>query len=131
MTAHLSRIHEHTNDYAEEALMEISTREMKRVAVVEVSGRVDHETSPELEETLDNLIEDGKYNIVVNLRDVDYISSRGLRALLAARKEVRRWNRGDLRLANPQEYIRETFDLVGFTQLFDIYDDLVDAVGSF
>lgn len=111
--------------------MEISTEEHKRVTVVEVSGRIDHETSPELEKTLDKLIEDGKYNIVVDLENVDYISSRGLRALLAARKEVRRWNRGDLRLASPQEYIRETFDLVGFTQLFDMHDDLVSAVGSF
>lgn len=111
--------------------MDISTRELKRVTVVEVSGRIDHETSPELENTLDELIESGQYNLVVDLGNVDYISSRGLRALLAARKEVRRWNRGDLRLANPQDYIRETFDLVGFTQLFDMYDDLVKAVGSF
>ncbi len=111
--------------------MEISTRELKRVTVVDVSGRIDHETSPELEKALDQLIEDGQYNIVVDMADVEYISSRGLRALLAARKEVRRWNRGDLRIANPREYVRETFDLVGFTQLFEMYDDLVTAVGSF
>lgn len=111
--------------------MEISTRELKRVTVVDIGGRIDHETSPQLEKALDKLIEDDKYNIVVDMEDVEYISSRGLRALLAARKAARRWNRGDVRLASPQEYIRETFDLVGFTQLFDIYDDLVDAVGSF
>lgn len=111
--------------------MEVSTREMKRVTVVDVSGRVDHETAPKLETTLDELIDAGSYNIVVDLKDVEYMSSRGLRALLAARKAARRWGRGDVVLANPQEYIRETLDLVGFTQLFDIYDDLVEAVGSF
>ncbi|MFQ5593639.1 MAG: STAS domain-containing protein [Anaerolineae bacterium] len=111
--------------------MEISTKEMKRVALVTVGGRIDHETSPELEETLQKLIDDGKFNLVIDLEDVEYISSRGLRALLGARKTVRRWNRGDVRLANPQDYIRETFDLVGFTQLFEMYDDLAEAVGSF
>lgn len=111
--------------------MQIETKEMKRVTVVDVDGRIDHETSPDLENTLEKLIDEGNYNIVVDLEDVEYISSRGLRALLAARKSVRRWNRGDVRLANPQDYIRETFDLVGFTQLFEMYDDLVAAVGSF
>lgn len=111
--------------------MEISTRELKRAVVVEVSGRIDHETAPELEKTLEGLIEDGHYNIVIDLENVEYISSRGLRALLTARKAARRWNRGDVRLANLQEHVRETFDLVGFTQLFEIYDDLVEAVGSF
>lgn len=111
--------------------MEILVKEMKRVTLVEVSGRIDHETSPELEETLEKLIEDSNYNLVIDLGNVDYISSRGLRALLAARKRARRWNRGDLRLANVQEYVRETFELVGFTKLFDMYDDLVEAVGSF
>lgn len=111
--------------------MEISTKELKRATVVEISGRVDHETSPELEEALDKLIEDGNYNLVIDLENVEYISSRGLRALLTARKAARRWSRGDVKLAGAQEYIRETFDLVGFTQLFDMYDDLVEAVGSF
>ena len=60
-----------------------------------------------------------------------YISSAGLRVLLAARKAVKRWNRGDLRLAHIQPYVRDTLDLVGFTRIFEIYDDVVDAVGSF
>lgn len=111
--------------------MEISTRHFKRVTVVDVDGRIDHNTCPQLEETLDNLIEGGTYNIVIDMADVEYISSRGLRALLAARKAARRWNRGDVRLANVREYVQETLDLVGFTHLFDIYDDLVEAVGSY
>lgn len=111
--------------------MEISTEQMKRITLITVSGRIDHETSPELEQTLDKLVEDGHYNLVIDFENVEYISSRGLRALLAARKAVRRWNRGDIKLAHPQDYIRETFDLVGFTQLFEMYDDVTRAVGSF
>jgi anti-sigma B factor antagonist len=111
--------------------MEISTKQLKRVTVVNVDGRIDHSTCPRLEEALQGLIGGGTYNIVMDMDGVEYISSAGLRALLAARKAVRRFNRGDLRLANVHEYVRKTFDLVGFTQIFTIYDDLVQAVGDY
>ncbi|GAB4570344.1 MAG: STAS domain-containing protein [Anaerolineae bacterium] len=111
--------------------MEISTRQLKRVTVVAPSGRVDHNTAPQLEEALNGLLEAGQFNIVVDLSGVEYISSAGLRALVAARKAARRWNRGDLKLTGVGDQIRRTFDLVGFTEVFEIYEDLVDAVGSF
>jgi anti-sigma B factor antagonist len=62
---------------------------------------------------------------------LEYISSRGLRALITARQQTRRWNRGDLRLCNMPVRIKEVFDLAGLTPLFKIYDNPVDAVGSF
>ena len=56
--------------------------------------------------------------------------------LIEARKKAREWKfseleRGDVRIANLPQRIREVFDLTGFTPLFQIYDDLVEAVGSF
>ncbi len=111
--------------------MEISTRELKRVQLVSIKGRIDHETAPRLEQVLNELIDAGEYRIVLDRGDVNYISSAGLRALVGARKSVRRWNRGDLRLANLQPMVRETFELVGFNRIFDIFDDAVEAVGSF
>ncbi|MFN8473622.1 MAG: STAS domain-containing protein [Anaerolineae bacterium] len=111
--------------------MEIATREMKRVVLVSPSGRIDHQTAPELQTVLNELIESGHFKIVVDMEKVTYISSAGLRVLLAARKGVKRWNRGDLRLAAVQPYVRETLELVGFTRIFEIYDDTVEAVGSF
>jgi anti-sigma B factor antagonist len=111
--------------------MEITTKELKRVQLVSVEGRIDHETAPELERVLNELINDGQYRIVLDMSGVSYISSAGLRTLVGARKAVRRWNRGDLRMASLQPMVRETFDLVGFTRIFDIFDDPVEAVGSF
>lgn len=111
--------------------MEISVKEMKRSVLVNPSGRIDHQTAPELQKTLNDLINQGHFKIVLDLSDVSYISSAGLRVLLAARKSVKRWNRGDLRLAELQPYVRDTLELVGFTRIFDIYDSSVDAVGSF
>lgn len=111
--------------------MEISTKELKRVILVSPTGRIDHQTAPELQKTLDDLINAGQFKIVLDLENVSYISSAGLRVLLAARKAVKRWNRGDLRLAHLQPYVRDTLELVGFTRIFEVYDDVVDAVGSF
>jgi len=111
--------------------MEISTKELKRVILVSPVGRVDHQTAPELQKTLDELIDQGQFKIVLDMAGVNYMSSAGLRVLLAARKAVKRWNRGDLRLAHLQPYVRDTLELVGFTRIFEIYDDVVDAVGSF
>jgi len=111
--------------------MEISTKELKRVMLVAPIGRIDHQTAPELQKTLDDLITAGQFKIVVDMEGVSYISSAGLRVLLAARKAVKRWNRGDLRLAKLQPYVRDTMELVGFTRIFEVYDEVVDAVGSF
>jgi anti-sigma B factor antagonist len=111
--------------------MEISTKELKRVILVSPVGRVDHQTAPELQKTLDDLINQGQFKLVLDMSGVNYMSSAGLRVLLAARKAVKRWNRGDLRLAHLQPYVRDTLELVGFTRIFEIYDDVVDAVGSF
>ncbi len=73
----------------------------------------------------------GNYRLAIDMSGVDYISSAGIRALIAARKQARRWNRGDLRLAGLQPRIVEVFDLVGISSLFDSFDSPVDAVGSF
>ncbi|MFN8484593.1 MAG: STAS domain-containing protein [Anaerolineae bacterium] len=111
--------------------MDITTREMKRVVLVAPSGRIDHQTAPELQKVLNELIESGHFKIVVDMENVTYISSAGLRVLLAARKGVKRWNRGDLRLAGVQPFVQDTLELVGFTRIFEMYDDTVEAVGSF
>ncbi|MFN8497457.1 MAG: STAS domain-containing protein [Anaerolineae bacterium] len=111
--------------------MDITVREMKRVVLVGPVGKVNHETAPELQKVLDEEIANGHFKIVVDMSKVNYISSAGLRVLLKARKDVKRWNRGDLRLSGVQPLVLETLELVGFTRIFEMYDDTVDAVGSF
>lgn len=111
--------------------MEITTRELKRCAVVEVSGRIDSGTAPELDAALKNLTNTGHYNLVLNMKDVDFISSAGLRVLIDTQKTSQRLNRGRLVLAEVPEPIFEAFDLAGFVALFDFYDEQFEAVGSF
>jgi len=112
--------------------MDISITEMKRCQLVKVSGRIDSATAPELEKTLMDLIEAGKKHIVVNLADVDYISSAGMKALLWALMKVRKLiPAGDVVISQIKPKLKETFELIGFTHLFKFFDDDLQAVGSF
>jgi len=112
--------------------MNIITQEMKRCELVAVSGRIDSSTAPELEKVLMDLVEQGKKNIVVNLRNTDYISSAGMKALLWALMKVRRMiPAGDVVISEIQPKLKETFELIGFTHLFKFYGEDVEAVGSF
>lgn len=116
--------------------MEINHRRMNRVDLVEVSGRVDAATAPRLKQMIDSLFEEGRYRVVLDLANLEYVSSPGLRVLIEARKRAREWKitdleGGDIRIANLPPKIKEVFDLTGFTSLFELYGDVTEAVGSF
>ena len=110
--------------------MEIATQEYKRVAVMSVAGRVDSSTAPELESQLNLLVDGGKNHIVLDLKDVEYMSSAGLRAMVSTLKKVKRVN-GDLRLANPSPRVEEVLRLAGLTSIFSIHPTQEEAVASF
>lgn len=116
--------------------MEITHRRMNRVDLLEVAGRVDAATAPQLKQQIETLFNEGRYRIVLDLANLEYISSPGLRVLIEARKRARDWKLtdlegGDIRIANLPPRIKEVFDLTGFTSLFELYNDTVEAVGSF
>lgn len=110
----------------------VESKQLKRVDLVDVSGRVDSGTAPQLEQAIQEIIDAGRYRIVVNLAEADYMSSAAFRVLISALKQVRKsTRRGDIRLAAVPEKLMETFKLGGFDELFKFYDKEVDAVGSF
>jgi anti-sigma B factor antagonist len=67
----------------------------------------------------------------LDLKDLEYMSSAGIKVLISTLKTCKRWNRGDLRLANVPPRISDVFDLAGLTPLFKVYPNAVEAVGSF
>jgi len=111
--------------------MELTTERLKRCDLVKATGRIDSQTAPQLEEAFRAITDDGRFKIVFNMVDVEFISSAGLRAMINAQKTCKRWNRGQLVLAAVPERIYETLDLTGFVPLFKFFDDAVKAVGSF
>jgi anti-sigma B factor antagonist len=116
--------------------MEITHKSFARVDLLSIHGRLDAASAPQLKQKLDELFDQGRYQIVLDLADLNYVASPGLRVLIEARKRARdrkitNLEGGDLRLANMPDRIREVFDLTGFTSLFEVYDDTLSAVGSF
>ena len=111
--------------------MEITAKQLKRVDVVAVSGRIDSSTAPDLDEVLRSIVDAGRFRICMDLENLEYISSAGIKVLISILRTCKRWNRGDLRLANMPPRIVEVFDLAGLTPLFKIYPNVVEAVGSF
>ncbi len=116
--------------------MELIHKAYNRVDVIALSGRLAADTKAELEAKIDEIFDMGRHRIVLDLEKLEYISSPGLRVLIESRKRAREWklselDRGDVRIVHLPQRIREVFDLTGFTPLFQIYDDLVDAVASY
>jgi anti-sigma B factor antagonist len=111
--------------------MELTTTQYKRCDVVKTIGRIDSYTAPDLEEVLSSLTNDGKFKIVLDMEQVDFMSSKGWWVLIQTQKACKRYNRGELVLAGVQDRIRDSLELVGMSNYFKIFDDLVGAVAHF
>ena len=81
-------------------------------------GRLDTITSPQLDEMLDASL-DGVTDLTLDLRDLTYISSAGLRVLLRALKKMNAV-KGKLRVTNVNDTIAEIFDVTGFAEILTI-----------
>lgn len=110
--------------------MEITTKEYRRVSVVSVSGRIDTATSTQFEETIKDLIDRGQFNLVMDLAEVDFLSSSGLRILVTTRKKLREMG-GDIVLANPSQRASDSVEIAGLDKLFASYLTREEAIGSF
>ena len=84
---------------------------------VKVSGRLDTNTSPELEEQLNSLIPSVE-NLVIDFAELDYISSAGLRVLLSAHKKVSL--NGKMVIKNINDVVSEVFEVTGFKDILNI-----------
>lgn len=111
--------------------MEIKHTPFKRCDLLKVTGRIDSYTAPQLEEALNKITDDGRFRIVLDLSEVDFISSRGWWVMVENQKKCKRFNRGELLLAELQEDIRNSLKLVGMDTYFKTFDDVTGAVGSF
>ncbi len=111
--------------------MEITTQEFKHCDLFKVKGRVDSSTAPDFAKSLEKANNDSRFKLVIDMSELEYMSSAGFRALLATQRSCKKYNRGELVLVSVPERIREALELAGFTELFKTFDDTVAAVGSF
>ncbi len=111
--------------------MEVTTQEFKQCNLVTVKGRVDSATASQLGEALEKTTKDGRYKIVLDMSEVEYMSSAGLRVLIVTQKECKKLNRGEVVLAAVSQRIKEALELAGFIPLFTFYDEVTPAIGHF
>ena len=84
---------------------------------VDLEGRLDTTTAPQLEKELRDSI-DGVTGLVIDLEKLDYISSAGLRVLLAMQKIMNR--QGEMIIKNANETVMEVFEVTGFSDILTI-----------
>jgi anti-anti-sigma factor len=111
--------------------MDISSVDLKRCTLVRLAGRIDGSVAPDLGSHLRSIIDSGRYKVVINMSDVTYASSAALRELINAWKASRRWNRGDLRLAEVSPNVDKVLELTGLKNQLVTFPTEAEAVGSF
>jgi len=94
-----------------------------------VAGEIDVYTAPQLREQLVELVDSGRYDLVIDMERVEFLDSTGLGVLVGGLKRVRAHD-GSLRLVCTQERILKIFRITGLTKVFPIYDSVADAVAS-
>jgi anti-sigma B factor antagonist len=110
--------------------MNISTREEGAVTVVGVEGNLDTNTAPDAQQHLDGLQDGGVQKILVNFTDLDYISSAGLRVLLATAKRISA-SGGSLRICGLNETVNEVFEISGFSVILSVFGSEAEALEGF
>jgi anti-sigma B factor antagonist len=118
------------NKFRRKVKMKITNKNINDVTVVSVEGSIDALTAPEISQYLNELISDGKTNLVADFSGVDYTSSAGLRVLLEAVKATR-GKGGDFYLAGTRPDVEKVLNLSGFTSIIKIFSDAKLAVKSF
>ncbi len=101
----------------------------RKVSEIRVDGVIDTTTSPELEETIDSLFNRGRYQIILDLAGVDYISSAGWGVLISRIRDIRD-NKGDILLAGMVPKVLEVYELLEFDSVLKHFDSIDSARSS-
>ena len=106
----------------------IEQEQQGAVRILALSGRLDTETAADLELALQDLQAAGANQFLIDMAAISYVSSAGLRVLLALAKQLD-GGRGSLRLCGLNAAVMQVFDVAGFSKLFLIYPDRDAALG--
>ena len=109
--------------------MEIKESKTDDIVTLELKGKLDSVTSSNLDETISRLLAAGNKKLILNLTDLNYISSAGLRVFLGAAKKLQ-YTKGRMTLANLRNEVKNVFDICGFTPLFEFFSSQQDALNS-
>jgi anti-sigma B factor antagonist len=110
--------------------MQIDVRNVYDVLVVDMAGRLDSQTAGVAGDRMTEIVQGDHKKIVLNLQNLEYVSSAGLRIILRASKLLQGLD-GEFRICNATGLVRAVLDSAGFSSLLKTYDTEKDAVSSF
>lgn len=102
----------------------------QEVAIIAARGFIDTTTAPELEKKLEEQLALSKYKIVVNLENIDYVSSAGWGVFVSEIREIRE-NNGDLVLVKMSPDVYDVYELMEFSSILKSFDSMQEAVANF
>ena len=102
----------------------------RQVKILSLKGQLDAHTFPSLQEKLESVVSDGSPRVVLDCEKLEYISSAGLGVLKKMTREFRGLD-GDIRLAQLPPKIDNVVNLLGFSQVIQVYKGLDEAVQSY
>jgi len=100
------------------------------INIYRLKGRLDSNTSQDLEDKLFQVISDGSKKIIVDFENLDYISSAGLRIIFKVKKAILRED-GRIILCSMQKYVKNVFQVTGVDPFVQILDTMDEALKAF
>ncbi len=110
--------------------LQVDKRQVDDVLVLSLKGMLDVHTVPAFEAALGEAIGAQQFKIVVDLSQLDYISSAGLGVFMGYVEEIRSHD-GDIKIAGANPKVYKIFDLLGFPNLFQFFDTVEAAIHQF
>jgi anti-sigma B factor antagonist len=110
--------------------MNITISQEANLTVIRIAGSIDSLTCDEAQAFFDKQINNTQKCLVIDLNQVDYLSSAGLRVLISALKNARQRG-GDLYLGGLQDNVRQVLNLAGFASIFKIFSTVEEARDAF
>lgn len=109
--------------------LKIESKDVNGIGVITLEGEVDVYTAPKLKSRLIDLVDEGKYNIVIDLQKVEFMDSSGLGVLVGGLKRVKS-HQGSIALFCTQENILKIFRITGLVKVFPIFSSEEEAIDS-
>ncbi|MFT7580293.1 MAG: anti-sigma B factor antagonist [Myxococcota bacterium] len=109
--------------------MDMTTFQEGNACVLNIAGSLDTKTCRAAEDRINELMAAGNNRLVVDLEELDYISSAGLRVLLFTMKKLKK-SKGKLAICGMNPTVQEVFDISGFSKIFSVFPKRPEAVAS-
>jgi anti-sigma B factor antagonist/stage II sporulation protein AA (anti-sigma F factor antagonist) len=113
-----------------DSLIEIMQEEKGEILIMRLSGRLDATSSPMLEKKITALIDGGKYKLLLNFDNIEYLSSAGMRLLLSTTKKLKSQD-GKIVICSVVDNVMEVIKMAGFDHILHIKDTETEALEEF